>query len=75
MGKMKNFCMDVEEFVDGYFMDEGVLDHDETFETVLDDVFNWFNQYGTGRMAKEHAEQYINEQFGFIEQRGHPIYG
>ena len=33
MGKMKNFAMDVEEFVDGYFMDEGVLDHDETFET------------------------------------------
>ena len=76
MGKMKNFCMDVEEFVDGYFMDEGVLDHDETFETVLEDVFNWFNMYkGMGQMAKAHAEQYMNEQFGFIEQQGHPIYG
>jgi len=27
MGKMKNFAMDVEDFVNGYFMDEGILDH------------------------------------------------
>ena len=56
MGKMKNFAMDVEDFVDGYFMDEDVLDHDETFETVLNDVFNWFNMYkGCGAMAKQYA--------------------
>jgi len=77
MGKMKNFSMDVEEFVDGYFMDEGVLDTEETVETVLLDCFNWFNQYqpGFGAMAKQYAEEYINKQFGYIEQVGHPIYG
>ena len=73
---MKNFAMDVEDFVDGYFMDEGVLDHDETFETVLNDVFNWFTQLnGNGTMAKQYAEEYMNKQFGFVEQQGHPIYG
>ena len=77
MGKMKNLAMDVEDFVNGYFMDEGVLDAEETVETVLEDCFNWFNQYqpGFGAMAKQYAEEYINKQFGYIEQVGHPIYG
>ncbi len=61
MGKMKNFMMDVEEFVDGYFYGgmfsvDGEVDIDEIVEDV--------GMYFKSGEAVEYARRYITEQSG-----------
>ncbi len=61
MSKMKNFMMDVEEFVDGYFYGgmfsvDGEVDTDEIVEDV--------GMYFKSGEAVEYARRYITEQSG-----------
>mgnify|MGYP003140159702 FL=1 len=61
MGKMKNWAMDIEEFVDGYFYGgmfsvDGEVDIDEIVEDV--------GMYFKSGEAVEYARRYITEQSG-----------
>lgn len=59
MGKMKNWMMDIEEFVDGYFygcVQSGEVTEDEVVEAV--------GMYFKSNEATKYAKQYLTEQMG-----------
>ena len=59
MGKMKNWMMDIEEFVDGYFygcVQSGEVTEDEVVEDV--------GMYFKSNEATKYAKQYLTEQLG-----------
>ena len=59
MSKMKNWMMDIEEFVDGYFygcVQSGEVTEDEVVEDV--------GMYFKSNEATKYAKRYITEQIG-----------
>ena len=59
MGKMKNWMMDIEEFVDGYFygcVQSGEVTEDEVVEDV--------GMYFKSNEATKYAKRYLTEQMG-----------
>ena len=65
MGKMKNFMMDIEEFVDGYFYD-APAPFDFTAEEILGDVGMMFRS----DEAVKYAQRYLNEVTAYKAQLG-----
>ena len=61
MSKMKNYMMNIEEFCDGYFFGEGIM-NDFSIEEVAEDAKKFF---GTS-MAKDHAIVYLTKTLGEI---------
>ena len=59
MSKMKNYMMNIEEFCDGYFYGEGIM-NDFSIEEVSEDAKKYF---GTS-MAKDYAVVYLTKTLG-----------
>ena len=59
MSKMKNWMMAVEEFCDGYFYGDGIM-NDFSIEEISEDAMKYF---GTS-MAKDHATAYLTKTLG-----------
>ena len=55
MSKMKNFMMDVEEFVDGYFFD-APTPFDFTVDEICEDAEKFFCSIDAGRYARQYME-------------------
>ena len=59
MSKMKNWMMDIEEFVDGYFY--GCV---QSGEVSIDEVIEDVGMYFKSNEATKYAKRYITEQMG-----------
>ena len=59
MSKMKNWMMDIEEFVDGYFY--GCV---QSGEVTIDEVIEDVGMYFKSNEATKYAKRYITEQIG-----------
>ena len=59
MSKMKNWMMDIEEFVDGYFY--GCV---QSGEVTIDEVIEDVGMYFKSNEATKYAKRYITEQMG-----------
>jgi len=62
MAKVKNWMMDIEDFVDGYFYDGMFEDNDFSIDEVVEDVGILFKS----NMAKEYAREYIEKNLAEI---------
>ena len=58
MSQMKNFMMDIEEFVDGYFFD-APKPFDFTVDEICEDAEKFFRSVEAGRYAR----QYIGMEY------------
>lgn len=63
MSKMKNFMMDVEEFVDGYFFD-APKDGWKPFDFTVDEICEDAEKFFCSSEASRYAKRYITEQMG-----------
>ena len=59
MSKMKNWMMDVEEFVDGYFFDAP-----KPFDFSVDEICEDAEKFFCSSEASRYAKRYITEQMG-----------
>ena len=59
MGKMKNWMMDIEEFVDGYFYDAP-----EPFNFTVDEICEDAEMMFRSVEASKYAKRYIAEKVG-----------
>ena len=59
MGRMKDWMMDIEEFVDGYFYDAP-----EPFDFTVDEICEDVGMYFKSNEATKYAKRYITEQMG-----------
>ena len=62
MAKLKNWMMDIEDFVDGYFYDGMFEGNDFSIDEVVEDVGILFKS----NMAKEYAREYIEKNLAEI---------
>lgn len=59
MSQMKNFMMDIEEFVDGYFFDAPASVNQEvdfTVDEICEDAEKFFRSIEAGRYARQYME-------------------
>lgn len=61
MGKMKNFMMDVEEFVDGYFFGTP-----KPFDFTVDEICEDAEKFFCSSEASRYAKRYITEELGEV---------
>ena len=61
MSEMKNYMMDIEDFCDGYFYGEGIM-NDFSIEEVAEDAKKFFGS----SMAKDYAIVYLTKTLGEI---------
>ena len=55
MSKMKNYMMDIEEFVDGYFFD-APQSFDFTVDEICEDAEKFFRSIEAGHYARQYME-------------------